>query len=100
MFIIIAIFCLIVACSETFEYSNSVINCIKGNSVKVISPKNSEEGIYSITPNLVKGMTLDSRKGTISGLPEVSYRGTYTITYKNPSNNESKTSIIQLNGIS
>lgn len=45
-------------------------------------------------------MTLDSRKGTISGLPEVSYRGTYTITYKNPSNNESKTSIIQLNGIS
>lgn len=95
----IALFCLIANGADSFEYSYNSVNYIKGNSISENTPKNSAEGIYTVTPSLIKGLTLDKTTGAISGIPEVKFRGSFTIKYTNPIDNKTMTSIVQMNGI-
>lgn len=71
----------------TFYYDNNVnFLTINRPIVPAISPSVSQNGVlYSISPDLPDGISLDTASGVISGFPtEVSSLSSYVVTSQNP----------------
>lgn len=65
---------------NTFNYDNPTPNYIVGKEITPNKPNVTiEEGIFSISPLLSKGLSLDSTNGILSGTPEEEYQSVYTV---------------------
>lgn len=66
----------------TFSYDNPSPDYVVGVQITPNKPNiTNEEGTFSISPQLSKGLSLDSKTGIISGTPEEQYQAQYAVMY-------------------